>query len=49
MSHPELVEKSRDLLVPVLGADRSDRLTRMPGRLAELPDLRGLGELLETA
>lgn len=49
MSHPELVEKSRDLLVPVLGADRSDRLTGMLGRLAELPDLRALGELLEMA
>jgi 2-methylcitrate dehydratase PrpD len=46
MSLTELVEKSRDLLVPVLGADRSDRLTRTLPRLAELPDLHVLGELL---
>jgi len=46
MSAPELVDKALDLLVPVLGAARSQEVVRRLLDLAELPDVRALGALL---
>lgn len=46
MSRDELVEKSLDLLVPVLGAERSSEVLEMIASLPDVADARALGELL---
>ncbi len=47
MTRPEVIDKVRDLIAPVLGADRSARLIDAVFALEKVADVRNLRELLQ--
>ena len=46
MSRDEVIDKARDLMAPVLGDDRSERLIETVYAIEEMADVRGLRALL---
>jgi 2-methylcitrate dehydratase PrpD len=49
MTHQEIAEKAKDLMVPFLGENKTDRLVAAIFELDSLDDLRKLRPLLQTA
>jgi 2-methylcitrate dehydratase PrpD len=47
MTRPEVVEKCRDLMAPILGANQCDALTTMVLTLEKQPNLKGMRPLLQ--
>jgi 2-methylcitrate dehydratase PrpD len=47
MSHAEIVAKAQDLIAPVLGRDAADHLIAAVDAIETMPDIRGLGPLLQ--
>jgi hypothetical protein len=49
MSRTEVIEKARDLIVPVIGRDASERLIQTVLAIEEVPNIRDLRPLLQRA
>jgi hypothetical protein len=49
MSRPEVIDKARDLIAPILGRDTSTRLIDTVYAIEKLGDVRGLRPLLQRA
>ena len=49
MSRAEVIEKARDLIVPVIGRDASERLIQTVLAIEEVPNIRDLRPLLQRA
>jgi 2-methylcitrate dehydratase PrpD len=49
MSRAEVIEKARDLIVPVIGRDASERLIQTVLAIEDMPDIRDLRPLLQRA
>jgi 2-methylcitrate dehydratase PrpD len=49
MSRAEVIEKARDLIVPVIGRDASERLIQTVLAIENVPNIRDLRPLLQRA
>jgi hypothetical protein len=47
MSRTEVIEKARDLMIPVIGRDTSERLVQAVLAIEDVPNIRELRPLLQ--